>query len=202
MSRFMMVLGCLLMMVAAMAAESKTILVFGDSLSAGYGLKYGEAWPNLLQQRLGRGWQVVNASVSGETTAGGLTRLPAALAEHKPAIVVLELGANDGLRGLPINAARQNLASMIEKNRAAGAKTVLISMQLPPNFGAAYTSKFAAMFDELAQQYQLPKPPFLFEGIADRPELFQADQLHPVASAQARLLDTVWQALGPLTQRR
>jgi acyl-CoA thioesterase-1 len=186
---------CLLCWVAAAAAEPKTILVFGDSLSAGYGLKSGEAWPNLLQARLGDRWRVVNASVSGETTAGGLTRLPAALAEHKPAIVVVELGANDGLRGLPVAAAKQNLASIIEQSRQHGAKTILISMRLPPNFGAAYTNKFAAMYDELASQYRLAKPPFLLDGMADQPALFQADQLHPVAAAQPRLLDNVWPAV-------
>jgi acyl-CoA thioesterase-1 len=170
-------------------------MVFGDSLSAGYGLQNGEAWPNLLQQRLGPRWQVVNASVSGETTAGGLTRLPAALAEHRPAIVVVELGANDGLRGLPVAAAKQNLARMIELSREAGARTVLVSMRLPPNFGAAYTDKFAAMFDALAKQYKLPPPPFLLDHIADQSARFQTDQLHPIASAQSQLLDNVWPAL-------
>jgi acyl-CoA thioesterase-1 len=182
----------------ASTAEPKTILVFGDSLSAGFGLKTGEAWPFLLQQRLGPRWRVVNASVSGETTAGGLTRLPSALSQHKPNIVIVELGANDGLRGLQLADARQNLARMIELDRGAGASTVLVAMRMPPNFGAVYTTKFAKMFDELATQYQLPKPPFLFDGLADKPELFQTDQLHPLAIAQGRLLDNVWQALAPL----
>jgi len=183
---------------SAWAATPRTVLVFGDSLSAGYGLRREEAWPVLLQQKLGTNWQVVNASVSGETTAGGLTRLPAALKEHKPAIVIIELGANDGLRGLPLDSARKNLASMIELDQAAGAKTLLISMQMPPNFGAAFTTKFSAMFDDLAQTYKLPKPPFLLDGIADKPDLFQADQLHPVARAEGTVRDNVLKGLTPL----
>lgn len=180
----------------AWAGEVRTLLVFGDSLAAGYGIRAEQAWPALLGQRLGTGWRVVNASQSGETTAGGLTRLPQALATHKPSIVVLELGANDGLRGLSIDTARRNLAKMIELAQAQRARVVLVGMQLPPNFGPAYTQKFASLFEELARQYQLPKPPFLLEGIADRPELFQADQLHPVAAAQPRLLENVWPAVA------
>jgi acyl-CoA thioesterase-1 len=183
---------------SAWAATPRTVLVFGDSLSAGYGLRREEAWPVLLQQKLGPNWQVVNASVSGETTAGGLTRLPAALKEHKPAIVIIELGANDGLRGLPLAGARQNLAAMIELDKAAGAKTLLVGMQMPPNFGAAFTAKFSAMFNDLALSYKLPTPPFLLDGIGDKPELFQADQLHPIASAEGALRDNVWKGLVPL----
>ncbi|GAB3242952.1 arylesterase [Chitinimonas naiadis] len=192
--------GCLATSVSA--AEPKTVLVFGDSLSAGYGIRIEQAWPSLLQQKLGDGWRVVNASQSGETTAGGLTRLPAALKQHRPDMVLLELGANDGLRGLPVETARQNLATMIEHSRKAGAKVGLIAVRLPPNFGAAYTTKFDAMFGELAKQYKLPVPPFLFDGIADRPELFQNDQLHPVANAQPRLLSNVWPAVQALQGKR
>ncbi|MFC4161155.1 arylesterase [Chitinimonas lacunae] len=184
-----------------LAAEPRTILIFGDSLSAGYGIRPEQAWPSLLQQRIGPGWQVVNASQSGETTAGGLTRLPAALDRHKPQIVVVELGANDGLRGLPIGATRRNLAAMIEQARANRAEVVLVGMQMPPNFGRAFTAKFSAMYRELAQEHKLPPPPFLLDGIADQPQWFQADQLHPIAQAQGRLLDNLWPTLSPLLTR-
>ncbi|MGQ5521977.1 arylesterase [Chitinimonas sp. PSY-7] len=183
---------------AAFAAESKTLLVFGDSLSAGYGMMQRQAWPALLQNKLGSEWRVVNASQSGETTAGGLTRLGPTLKQHKPTIVLLELGANDGLRGLPVDAARKNLAAMIEQSQAAGARVALIGVQLPPNFGGPYTAKFAAMYAELARQYKLPPPPFLLEGIADKPALFQADQLHPIPAAQPYLLDNIWPLLQQL----
>jgi len=177
------------------AGQRRAVLVFGDSLSAGYGLRLREAWPSLLQTRLGDGFQVINASVSGETTAGGLTRLPAALKEHAPSLVILELGANDGLRGLPLAAAEKNLAAMIELAQGAGAKVLLVSMQLPPNLGEGYTARFHAIFDTLAQRYHLPAPPFLLEGVADQRELFQADQIHPVASAQPQLVDNLYPAL-------
>jgi acyl-CoA thioesterase-1 len=185
---------------SGVADPRKTLLVFGDSLSAGYGLRVAEAWPTLLQARLGERFRVVNASVSGETTAGGLTRLPAALAEHRPAIVLLELGGNDGLRGLPLEAAGKNLAAMIELAQAAGAKVLLVSLQLPPNLGERYTGQFQALFGTLAQRYHLPAPPFLLEGVADQRELFQGDQIHPVASAQPRLLDKVYPALLELAR--
>jgi acyl-CoA thioesterase-1 len=178
----------------------KTVLVFGDSLSAGYGLRQGEAWPALLQARLGAGFKVVNASVSGETTAGGLTRLPAALLEHRPAIVILELGGNDGLRGLPLDLAEKNLAAMIERAQGAGAKVLLVSLQLPPNLGERYTGQFQALFGALARRYHLPAPPFLLEGVADKRELFQGDQIHPVASAQPQLVDNVYPALVDLAR--
>lgn len=186
----------------ARAADTPTVLVFGDSLSAGYGMALPAAWPSLLQQKLGARWKVVNASQSGETTAGGLTRLPAALGQHKPAVVLIELGANDGLRGLPVASARQNLASMIERSRASGARVLLVGMRLPPNFGPAYTRQFDAMYAELASQYRLPRPPFLLDGLADKPELFQPDQLHPLASSQPRLLANIWPSLTPLLARR
>ena len=186
--------------VARPPSAAPVLLVFGDSLSAGYGLRSDEAWPALLQARLGDQLRVVNASVSGETTAGGLTRLPAALREHRPAIVLLELGGNDGLRGLPLALAEKNLAAMIELAQAAGAKVLLVSLQLPPNLGERYTGQFQALFGALAQRYHLPAPPFLLEGVADRRELFQADQIHPVASAQPRLVDNVYPALLALAR--
>ena len=178
----------------------KAVLVFGDSLSAGYGIRVSEAWPTLLQARLGEGFKVVNASVSGETTAGGLTRLPAALKEHRPALVILELGGNDGLRGLPLDLAEKNLAAMIELAQAAGSRVLLLSLQLPPNLGERYTGQFQALFGGLARRYHLPAPPFLLEGVADKRELFQADQIHPVASAQPQLVDNVYPALRDLAR--
>lgn len=186
----------------AQAAPTKTVLVFGDSLSAGYGIRIEQSWPSLLQNKLGKNWLVVNASQSGETTLGGLGRFPAALKQHRPNVVVIELGANDGLRGLPVAAAKQNLASMIEQSQAAGAKVTLVAIRLPPNFGGTYTAQFDAMYGDLAKRYQLPTPPFLFDGIADKPELFQADQLHPIAAAQEKLLMNVWPALATQLQKR
>lgn len=181
-----------------------TILVFGDSLSAGYGLRADEAWPSLLQKRLkteGFPHMVVNASASGETTAGGKTRLPAALAQHKPSVVVLELGANDGLRGLPLNAMQDNLTEMARMIKKAGAKLVLVGMRLPPNYGPAYTEKFQSSFPKVAKSEGAALVPFLFEGLALSPQLFQADGLHPTAAAQPRLLDNVWPALKPQLRR-
>jgi acyl-CoA thioesterase-1 len=195
-----MVLVVLLASAAAMAeTKQRVVLIFGDSLSAGYGLKASESWPSLLQERLGDRYKVVNASLSGETTAGGLTRLPAALRDHKPAIVALELGANDGLRGLPLAEVEKNLASMIELSQRAGAKVLLIAMQLPPNFGEAYTQGFRDLYPALARRYHLSAPPFLLEGLDDR-ALFQADQIHPVARAQPRLLDNVYPSLAALAR--
>ncbi len=186
---------------ASVWAAPKTLLVLGDSLSAGYGIRIEQAWPSLMQQKLGKDWQVVNASVSGETTAGGLTRLPAALKQHKPAVVLVELGANDGLRGLPVEAAKLNLSTIIEQSRKAGARVGLIAIRLPPNFGGAYTTKFDAMFRELAKQHKLPAPPFLLDGIAEHPEMFLPDQLHPTAAAQPKVLANVWPLVQTLTKR-
>jgi acyl-CoA thioesterase-1 len=174
------------------------VLVFGDSLSAGHGLRPGESWPSLLQTKLAEKAKVVNASVSGETSAGGLTRLPGALREQKPDVVILELGGNDGLRGLPLPALQKNLASMIELSRSAGAKVLLVSMKLPPNFGEDYISHFYALYSELSARYHLGASPFLLEGLEDKPDLFQSDQIHPVAAAQAKLLDNVYPSLMTL----
>ena len=185
---------------AARAAEG-TLLVFGDSLSAAYGLEASQGWVSLLQQRLttaGYGLKVVNASVSGETTSGGRNRLNRALDQHRPAIVILELGANDGLRGLPLTAARDNLDTMISAIKARHAKTLLVGVQLPPNYGAAYTTRFRDLFAELARKHRTALVPFLMEGVALDPALMQADGLHPNAAGQPRLLDNVWKALKPL----
>ncbi len=187
--------------VACAAAVAPVMLVFGDSLSAGYGLAANQAWPNLLQRDLADSktpYRVVNASVSGETTAGGLTRLPAALKEHHPKLVVLELGANDGLRGLPVDAAQRNLARMIELAQAAGAKVHLIGMQMPPNMGPDYTRSFANMYPTLARQYRTGLTPFLLAPVIMHPDLFQADQLHPTAAGQPLLATQIRKDLAPL----
>lgn len=186
------------------SADAQTILVWGDSLSAGYGLDKGQDWPTLLQTRLqDKGFRhvVVNGSVSGETSSGGRTRLPAALAEHTPAIVILELGANDGLRGLQPKLLADNLKAMIDAATDSGAQVLLVGMQMPPNYGPAYTRRFSAVFSDLAEREDLPLVPFLMEGFADRPEMFLADGIHPTAEAQRLILDTVWKTLQPMLTR-
>jgi acyl-CoA thioesterase I len=186
---------------AAAAEPAPTILVLGDSLSAAYGLDLKDGWVALLQQRLhehGDDYRVVNAGISGDTTAGGLARLPDLLARHRPAILVIELGANDGLRGLRPAVIRDNLTRMIELGRAAGSRILLIGIRLPPNYGAAYERAFQAVFQEVAQAQDVPLVPFLLAGVAEDRTLMQADQVHPTAAAQPRMLDTVWPALEPL----
>lgn len=178
--------------------------MFGDSLSAGYGLEAEQGWVSLLKRRLaeeGYGQQVVNASVSGETTAGGLSRLPRALAQHHPDVLVLELGANDGLRGLPLATARGNLSAMIAAGQKARARVLLVGVQLPPNYGPAYTGGFKELFGQLARQTKSPLVPFLMEGVALKETLMQADGLHPNAAGQPLLLDNVWRELKPLLAR-
>lgn len=187
-----------------MGAESRTILVFGDSLSAGYGLAPEQGWVALLEKRLraqGYGYAVVNASISGETTSGGLARLPRALRLHRPALVVLELGANDGLRGLPLADARDNLAQMIELCERAHARVLLLGIRLPPNYGPRYADEFAALYPELAHRFRIPLVPFLLEGVALNPALMQADGLHPDAAGEPRVLDVLWPRLSPMLQR-
>jgi len=182
------------------SAAPATVLVYGDSLSAGFGIRQEAAWPALLQRRLAErrlDYSVANASISGETTAGGRSRLADALARHRPHVVVLALGANDGLRGLPLPAMRDNLAAMVRAAKAAGARVLLVGMRLPPNYGA-YADDFARSFNEVSGKEKVPLVPFLLDGIADQPQLFQSDALHPTAEAQPRLLDNVWAALSPL----
>jgi len=182
----------------------RTILVLGDSVSAGYGLTVGEGWVSLLQGRLktqGYGYRVVNASVSGETTTGGLARLPRALTVHKPQIVVLELGGNDGLRGLPLETSRANLEKMIQLSKAAGAQVVLLGMKMPPNYGPRYAEGFERIFAELARKHRLAFEPFFLDKIALVPGMLQADGLHPTAKAQPAMLDAVWPVLKPLLKR-
>ncbi|AWI77503.1 arylesterase [Parazoarcus communis] len=190
-----------LLFLFAGAAQAATIMVWGDSLSAGYGLKAEEAWPTLLQTRLeseGFPHRVVNASVSGETSAGGRSRLPAALNTHKPDVVIIELGANDGLRGLPTKLLAANLDAMVSEARKAGSKVLLVGMQMPPNYGPAYTRSFTAAYAEVARATGVPLVPFLLEGFADRPEFFLSDGIHPTAEAQFQVLDTVWASLKPM----
>ncbi|NMQ20672.1 arylesterase [Candidatus Competibacter phosphatis] len=193
-------LGLMVLFGSAARAESPVILVLGDSLSAGYGIPVEKGWVSLLQRRLverGFPYRVVNASISGDTTSGGLSRLPAALELHRPAIVVLELGANDGLRGQPPMAMSRNLSQMIERSQQAGARVLLAEMRIPPNYGPLYAQKFQATFGELAQHYAIPLIPFLLDGVAGNPALIQDDGLHPRAEAQPQILDNVWAVLEP-----
>ena len=186
-------------------ADAPVILVYGDSISAAYGLKnVGDGWVELLKTRLkdaGYGYQVVNASVSGETTAGGLARLPRALELHHPNIVILELGGNDGLRALPASQMRANLKQMIELATAAGAKVLLLGMRMPPNYGPEYTKQFALVFSDLTSEKKIPSVPFLLNDIALSPNLLQGDDIHPNALGQPILLDNVWPALKPLLHK-
>jgi acyl-CoA thioesterase I len=183
----------------------KTVLVLGDSLSAEYGLSHGSGWVPLLEQRLQAQHieaNVVNASVSGETTSGGLARLPALLARHHPDIVVVELGANDGLRGLPLPAAEVNLRAIARQARQAGAQVLLLGMRLPPNYGRAYGERFFGLFGKLARELKAPLVPFMLEGMADQAALFQPDRLHPTAQAQPIILDNIWSQLLPMLKTR
>lgn len=181
------------------------ILVVGDSLSAGYGVSVDATWVALLEKRLARqgyGYRVVNASVSGETTGGARTRLPRALHLHKPSIVILELGGNDGLRALPLRKVRDNFAAMIQLCQAAKARVLLVGMRMPPNYGPAYADGFHALYGELAKQYGLPLVPFFLEGVALDPEMIQEDGIHPTAQAQPALLNNLWTTLHPLLKKR
>lgn len=183
------------------ASQPPVLLVMGDSLSAAYNLPAESGWVNLLEQRLqqqGYDWQVINASISGETTGGGLTRLPALLRQHQPQIVLLELGANDGLRGQPPQRITANLDRMITLTRQADAEVLLLGILLPPNYGPRYLQQFEQIYPQLAKQHQLPLVPFLLEGVADKPSLMQQDGLHPTAEAQPEILETVWVELKPL----
>lgn len=199
------VLAAMLAMQAAVAAPAapaqRTVLVFGDSLSAGYGMAAKQGWVALLGERLAArkpGWRVVNASVSGETTAGGASRIGKVLERTRPDVVVIELGANDGLRGLPLLQTRRNLEKMVQAAGAGGAEVLLVGMRMPPNLGRAYTEGFEANFRKVAKDEGVALLPFLLEPIAADPRAFQADDLHPTAAVQPKLLDHVWKALEPL----
>jgi len=190
--------------VTAFAAEhslQRTLLVFGDSLSAAYGIDKDEGWVSLLAEKLtteNMSYTVTNASVSGETSIGGLARLPAALEEFQPAIVILELGGNDGLRGLPLGVLKDNLTAMIEMCLAAHAEVLLAGIQIPPNYGPRYTEPFYALFGEIAEDMKLAFVPFLIDGIPQQPDLMQEDGIHPKAEAQFMILDNVWPILAPM----
>jgi acyl-CoA thioesterase-1 len=194
------------MLAASASAYSapKTVLVVGDSLSAEYGLVRGSGWVALLEKKLKSekiDAAIVNASISGETTSGGLTRLPALLAQHKPEMVVIELGANDGLRGLPVASAEANLRSMVtlaQKNRA---RVLLVGMRLPPNYGRAYTDKFSGMYKQVATELKAPLVPFMLEGVAQEPYMFQPDRLHPLATAHPIILANIWPTFSALIKQ-
>ncbi|MGC3981302.1 MAG: arylesterase [Steroidobacteraceae bacterium] len=198
------VLGLALSMPHPVQAAPATILVMGDSLSAGYGIKVENGWVALLGKRLaqqGYEYQLVNASVSGETSGGGKVRLPALLSTHKPAIVILELGANDGLRGLPNTQLRSNLNAMIDAAQQAKAKVLLVGMQIPPNYGQTYTTGFKAVFTDLAAARRLTLVPFFLDGVALDTKLMQGDNLHPNEQGQPKLLENIWPGLRTLLKR-
>ncbi|MEK6244736.1 MAG: arylesterase [Pseudomonadota bacterium] len=180
------------------------MLVYGDSLSAAYGMPARRGWVALLEERLKRerpDYNVVNASISGETTAGGLARIGSVLERRKPEIVILVLGANDGLRGLPVAAMKKNLSAIIERSQKAGAKVLLVGMQLPPNYGEDYTKAFERAFTDLAKSHRTALLPFLLEGFGETAELFLADRIHPTEMAQPRVLKNVWKPLAPLLRK-
>ncbi|WP_374710506.1 arylesterase [Massilia pseudoviolaceinigra] len=197
----------LLMLAASASAYSapKTVLVLGDSLSAEYGLSRGAGWVALLEQKLKAekiDAAIVNASISGETTSGGRARLPALLTQHKPDIVVIELGANDGLRGLPVPAAETNMRTMIELAQKNKARVLLVGMRIPPNYGRDYTERFFGMYKSLSTQYKAPLVPFMLDGVADKPALFQPDRLHPNAQAHPVILANIWPHFLALVKSR
>jgi acyl-CoA thioesterase-1 len=190
---------------AASAANGKTLLVYGDSLSAAYGMNARRGWVALLEERLKRerpDYSVVNASISGETTAGGLARIGSVLERSKPAIVILELGGNDGLRGLPVAAMSKNLSAIIQKSQKAGAQVLLVGTRMPPNYGEAYARSFERSFAELAGSHRTALLPDLLEGFGEKLEFFQADRIHPTESAQPAVLKNVWTKLAPLLAKK
>nr|WP_288379749.1 arylesterase [uncultured Massilia sp.] len=195
------------MLGAAASAYSapKTVLVVGDSLSAEYGITRGAGWVALLDQKLKQQKipaTIVNASISGETTIGGRTRMPALLDQHKPDIVVIELGANDGLRGLPVAAAESNLRAMVGMAQQKKARVMLVGMRMPPNYGRAYTESFFNMFKKISTETRSPLVPFMLEGVADKPALFQQDRLHPLAAAHPIILNNIWPTFSSLLKKQ
>ena len=202
-SAFVRVVATVLLAQAAAAAPApaRTILVFGDSISAGYGIRVEQGWVSLLQRKLesqGYGYRVTNASVSGETTAGGLARLPRALTVHKPGIVVIELGGNDGLRALPVTQMRANLMRMVALSREAGASVLLVGMRIPPNYGSVYTQQFHAVYDDVSRSFKIPSVPFLLNDVALNGKLMQEDGIHPNVEGQPKLLDNIWPQLAKM----
>ena len=197
-------LAILSLMLVAPAAAGETLVVFGDSLSAAYGIAERRGWVALLGERLRQerlDYSVVNASISGEITSGGRSRLSKLLAQHKPAVLILELGANDGLRGLPVGEMKKNLAAMIALAQDSGARVLLVGVHMPPNYGEDYTRAFADAFAELAKRQRVALAPDLTAGIGERLDLFQPDRIHPNEAAQPALLENVWKALRPLLTR-
>jgi acyl-CoA thioesterase-1 len=197
---FVMGLFCLLISFVTFAGQNQTILVMGDSLSAEYGLQRGSGWVKLLERQLqkqGSQWTVFNASISGETSSGGVTRLPSLLEQKRPGLVLLELGANDALRGLSIEQTNNNLRKMIQLSKNSGAYVLLFGIQIPPNYGQDYTKKFKDLYAKLAQQEGVVLLPFFMEGVASNPTLFQADNIHPNEKAQTILFKNVWGAMAP-----
>lgn len=195
----------MLLAVAAIApsaySASKTVLVLGDSLSAEYGIRRGSGWVTLLEEKMkkeGIDATVVNASISGETTSGGRTRLPALLSRHNPSVVIIELGANDALRGMPLSSSEANLREMVESAKKADAEPLLVGMKIPPNYGREYTERFSALYAKVAKETKVPLVPFFLEGVAQNPALFQSDRLHPTADAQPVMFNNVWPYLKPL----
>jgi len=183
------------------AAAEKSILVVGDSLSAAYGLERSRGWVALLEARLKRerlDYSVVNASISGETSAGGRARIDELLKQHHPAVVILELGGNDGLRGLPLAQMKANLGAIVERAKKAGARVLVVGMRLPPNYGPEYTQAFENTFGEVAKRYRVTLAPFILEGFAEKPEYFQPDRIHPTAEVQPLIVERVWRGLRPL----
>lgn len=185
--------------------NQNTLMIVGDSLSAAYGVQSEEAWVALLKERLGEEgleqWQVVNASISGETTDGGLRRLPRLLDKNEPEVVIIELGGNDALRGFPPDVIRKNLATMIEQVNETGARALLVGMQIPPNYGKRYTTAFAEIYPELAEEHETELVPFFLDGIYDQEGMMQGDDIHPTAEAQGQLLDNVWPVLEPMLRQ-
>lgn len=187
------------------SASSPVLLIVGDSLSAGYGIRLQDGWASLLQQRLraeGFDYEVVNASISGDTTEGGRSRIAALLERHQPAVVVVELGGNDGLRGLSLGRTGENLGAMVEVSLKAGAKVLLLGVRLPPNYGLAYISRFARMYESVAAAHGVPLVPRFLEGVADDPALMQSDGIHPTAQGQPLMLETVWPTLEQVLRSR
>ena len=198
-------MGLLFIALQNAVASDRTILVFGDSLSAAYGIRPEQGWVALLTQRLQAqeyGYEIINASVSGETTSGGLQRLPRTLQLHRPGIVVLELGGNDGLRGLPLTTTRDNLGQMIRLSQQAGAQLLLVGIRMPPNYGPRYTEEFAGMFPALAKQYHVPLVPFILQNVAQDPSRMQEDGVHPNALGEPQVLETLWPYLKPLLKKK
>ena len=199
-NKFLTGLFCLLMSFSSSAQVKPVILVLGDSLSAEYGIPRGTGWVNLLEGQLSKDkspWSVFNASISGETSSGGVNRLPNLLSQKKPGIVLIELGANDALRGLPVSQTEANLRQMIQMSKKSGAKVLLCGIQIPSNYGQTYTKQFKELYPQLAKQEQIELLPFFLEGVATKPELFQADRLHPNVDAQSVIFKNVWGSMAP-----